>query len=109
MRWWLSFAGDEGSIGVAIIEAHTFIEAVQKSHRLGCNPGGEVAGAPIPQAVLDDDPILNTPVDRMLTKDEIKVLAIAKNDSRHEVALSNFYDHAQSLCPNCRWKVCTCH
>ena len=47
--FWLSFA--DGSLpkgrqflGVAIIRAHSMLEAVQVAHALGINPGGEVLG-----------------------------------------------------------------
>lgn len=55
--WWLSFVdparsapleeqvpGGGGFLGVAVVEAPTFIDAVDKAHRLGINPGGEVKG-----------------------------------------------------------------
>lgn len=46
--WWLSFANDDGCRGVCMIEGASFIDAVTVSHRLGCNPGGQVVGVPIP-------------------------------------------------------------
>ena len=47
--WGLSFADGQrprGSqfLGVVIVRANSFIEAVQLTHRLGINPGGEVQG-----------------------------------------------------------------
>ena len=41
---YLSFAGEEGWRGCTVVEADSFLEAVLKTHRLGINPGGEVAG-----------------------------------------------------------------
>lgn len=44
--WWLSFvdkAKDE-CLGVAVVNAPSFLTAVLVSHHLGINPGGEVAG-----------------------------------------------------------------
>lgn len=44
MLWWLSFADQKGSRGVAIVEAETFQDAIEESWRLKINPGGEVHG-----------------------------------------------------------------
>ena len=47
--WWLSFCDPdlpEGQAfsGVVLVQAPDFLEAVRFAHRLGINPGGEVAG-----------------------------------------------------------------
>lgn len=42
--WWLSFANNERNLGVALVKAGDFIEAVRRAHALGINPGGEVNG-----------------------------------------------------------------
>ncbi len=69
-QWWLSFAdptlpeGDQ-FLGVVIVEAPGFILATLLCHKLGINPGGEVAGWPT-------DGIDEKWVNRLLTKDEIK-------------------------------------
>lgn len=52
-KWWLSFADGnlpEGQqfLGAAIVEGFDIISAACEAHRLGCNPGGEVAGGEIP-------------------------------------------------------------
>lgn len=54
--WWLSFVdpdrapaiedqrpGGPSFLGVAIVQAPTYLEAIREAHRLGINPGGEVA------------------------------------------------------------------
>lgn len=72
--WWLSFAGDEGFIGAILTKANGFISAVQKTHTLGINPGGEVKGAQLPDEIMD------TPTgrkhialaDRLLSKSDIE-------------------------------------
>lgn len=69
--FWLSFAdGDrpKGSqfLGVALVSAPGFIEAVRLTHHLGINPGGEVQIMPIP-------PHHAVPVEyqnRLLTREE---------------------------------------
>jgi len=50
MFWWLSFADGtlpRGSqfLGGVLIEAESFVDAIERSHALGINPGGEVKGA----------------------------------------------------------------
>lgn len=52
--WWLSFADPkkpDGNqfLGVACVEAFDFISACVEAWRLGINPGGEVAGCPLPE------------------------------------------------------------
>ena len=58
--WWLSFADPDqpkGSqfLGVAIVDAVCFEEAVVWSHMLGCNPGGEVQGVDISEEQVPKD------------------------------------------------------
>ncbi len=54
MTWWLSFCDTrrpEGSqfLGASIVEGGDNIgEAITLAHLLGCNPGGEVQGFPVP-------------------------------------------------------------
>jgi hypothetical protein len=50
--WWLSFCDPsrptgQHSLGVAIVGAASFPEAVMVAHATGCNPGGEVMGHPV--------------------------------------------------------------
>lgn len=54
--WWLSFVDriDQAvavQLGVAIVPATSLEDAIDASHRMGCNPGGEVAGHPLPSHV----------------------------------------------------------
>lgn len=46
--WWLSFAGEEGNRGIAIVEGVDVGDAARNAHLLGCNPGGEVLGVMVP-------------------------------------------------------------
>jgi hypothetical protein len=48
MLYWISFCGDSGFLGVAIVEGRSMIGAVEESNRRGINPGGEVAVFEIP-------------------------------------------------------------
>jgi hypothetical protein len=69
MRWWLSFAKPEESLGVCVVEADTFMGAVIKTHRMGINPGGEVMGVPV-EGVSDDqvNVLLKPDVARVVVK-----------------------------------------
>lgn len=42
--WWLSFANDGDFLGVLILEAFGFTDALDRSRKMGLNPGGEVRG-----------------------------------------------------------------
>lgn len=54
--WWLSFADESGCLGVCIVEAPGFIDAVVKAHHLKINPGGEVAGFEVPNDAYEAQP-----------------------------------------------------
>jgi hypothetical protein len=48
-RWqWLSFADDEGFLGVVIVRARGLLDAVTEVNRRNLNPHGEVACTEIP-------------------------------------------------------------
>src|SRR5260370_42670456 len=69
-QWWLSFAGDDGFHGVAIVHATGFTEALMETNLHRCNPGGEVVGLPFPPGII-------VPSDwtyRILTKPECREL-----------------------------------
>lgn len=70
--WWLSFAGEEGFLGVCILEAPTFLFAVFKTHLLAINPGGEVKGFEIPEKHHDD--VIPEMMDRLLSKSDLLAL-----------------------------------
>lgn len=73
--WWLSFADPlrpkgQQFLGVAIVDAIGFIEAVKVTHLLGINPGGEVKGWPAPTGTA----IPNGARYRLLQLDELTAL-----------------------------------
>lgn len=75
--YWLSFVDPERPkgtrfIGVALVEADDFGLAVQLAHRKGCNPGGEVAGEPIPKWAWDA--VLESEKHRVLTAEQAAVI-----------------------------------
>lgn len=71
--FWMSFCDTEkpeGSqfLGVVIVTAMGVAHAIDKSHRLGINPGGEVK---IIKLDDDDDDILPEHFNRLLSKQEL--------------------------------------
>jgi hypothetical protein len=73
--WWLSFAdpkreSGEQFLGAVISRAHSFPEAIQVAHVLGCNPGGECKGVEIPEEM--GLKINKTHIERLLTIEECK-------------------------------------
>lgn len=42
--FWLSFASAAGALGVVIIKGRNLEDAVDRSWKFRCNPGGEVVG-----------------------------------------------------------------
>lgn len=92
--FWLSFVGASGFLGVSVIsvddadatDIRTFLverfpnhlpgaewlaAALNKAHRLGCNPGGEVASLQ-----CDDDTLDDVPHDRLMSAAELKELKL---------------------------------
>jgi hypothetical protein len=56
--WWLSFCDPDlprgqTFLGVCIVAGEGIGDAAREAHRLGCNPGGEVQGMPIPDYLND--------------------------------------------------------
>ncbi len=46
--FWLSFVGEDGPLGVTVVHADSSVDAVERAHQLGLNPGGEVLSVEIP-------------------------------------------------------------
>ncbi len=70
-RWWLSFCDPdrpEGNqfLGIAIVLADDFLSACFLARLTGCNPGGEVMGAPLPDSLELD----RTNMHRLLSRAE---------------------------------------
>lgn len=67
LTWWqLSFVGDDGFLGGALVEAPSLLVAVIRAHCLDCNPGGEVDGFGFRAHSVD-----SRWTDRLLTRDEV--------------------------------------
>ena len=71
--WYLSFADEGGFLGACVLRAPGMATAIQRSHQLGINPGGQVAG-------FDLGPELPPAVagigitDRLLSKAELEAI-----------------------------------
>lgn len=46
--WWLTFAEEGRHLGVVLVEADSFLDAVMQTHAQKVNPGGQVEGALMP-------------------------------------------------------------
>jgi hypothetical protein len=78
--WWLSFASEAGFLGIVIVRAPDMTTAIRETHRMGCNPGGEVAGWPVYEDFGVGDPPERFR-DRLLTKEQAARLAEEWHDS----------------------------
>jgi hypothetical protein len=71
--WWLSFVDETGFRGAILTRATGFITAIQKTHDLGINPGGEVKGCPIPDEIISASPYNHAQyADQLLSRQDIK-------------------------------------
>ena len=73
--WYLSFVDDQrvpGNqwLGACIVEGCDMADAVRNSHRLGCNPGGEVMIILMPP----DTSVPSEFCNRLLTIDDVRVV-----------------------------------
>lgn len=67
--WWLSFADDtkpNGFLGVIILEAYGFTDAIAKTHDMRLNPGGQVRGD-----TVDPDGLPKALYNRLLKKSDL--------------------------------------
>lgn len=76
-QYWLSFADPDREpgtqfLGVSIIKAETFLDAVIKARRLGCNPGGEVLSYTLP----DNITVPGDKFDRLMQRPELELLEV---------------------------------
>lgn len=70
--WYLSFAEPDHFLGGLFIQARGFVSAMQKSHEMGLNPGGEVASwGPLPAEAIARK-IPENMRNRLLTKAEVE-------------------------------------
>lgn len=78
--WWLSFADEDKPagqtfLGVLIVEAYGFFDAMRISHEKGLNPGGEVRGFQIDPA--DHPEALRN---RLLKKSDLAGFGVSTKD-----------------------------
>lgn len=53
--WWISFVSteEEKFLGIIIGQGEVFQDVLQETHRLGINPGGQVAFVPVMKAAAE--------------------------------------------------------
>lgn len=92
--FWLSFCDPdrpEGSrfLGVSIVKANSFDEALGWASFLKCNPGGEVAGT-----TLDGPPVPVTYLGRLLSKADLAELEmVMENAKARKASRVRTYSH----------------
>jgi hypothetical protein len=76
--YWLSFVDEEAdkSLGVILVKASSFIQAVLKTHQLRINPGGQVLGYEVPE---DDTETLKIPHNRLLQQEELAKYTVVRS------------------------------
>lgn len=73
--WWISFADDARFLGCTVVAAPGMATAIQRTHELGCNPGGSVAARQLLDIPLDIPPT-DEILGRLSTdKDRVEALA----------------------------------
>jgi len=77
--WWMSFAYN-GFRGVVITKSLGHAHALDRSHRLGVNPGGEVRSTTIP--INEDTAIYEKYLDRLLSKKDLLENDLIEEDNR---------------------------
>jgi pseudouridine-5'-phosphate glycosidase len=84
--FWLSFADENRKpgkqlLGVVIVRGTDFQDAVEQAWLLGCNPGGQVVGLPVPGTLTIDKRY----IERLLTRQEAEVVdaEMKKQRARH--------------------------
>lgn len=75
-EWWMSFAGDDGFLGVAIVSGATFDDALRETWRLKINPGGEVMAYPLSES--RDPNVAKLERNKLLSRAELeRAMAVA--------------------------------
>lgn len=73
--WWLSFADParpkgQQFLGVSVVRAESFTQAVFQARSLGINPGGQVQGFEVESGTIPEGDI-----ERLLSRDEALILS----------------------------------
>ena len=75
---WLSFRDPEKNLNLGcciVSDVQNFTEAIQKAHKLGINPGGEVMGTPMTEEMFKEEGL---EADRLYTRSEMIELGYEK-------------------------------
>lgn len=63
--------GGPSWLGACYVDAPNFYMACVRAHELGCNPGGQVKGWPIPDDVMDEK-VPESMRRRLLTREDVR-------------------------------------
>jgi hypothetical protein len=96
LLWYLSFAEDKpvGFLGAVIVQAASMQEARAVATTAGLNPGGEVAGWPVPVWAKVPPRLLN----RLLSRETVEREFGGKCSDEQKAELLR---HAQKICSHC--------
>ena len=50
--WWLSYASQEGPLGVVVVRGADILDAMVRARLMGIRPGGQVVGREVPDQFL---------------------------------------------------------
>lgn len=70
--WYLSFAEPHKFLGSVYVEARGYTSALQRTHRLGINPGGQVLHIPVPPEIAAIIPEERR--NRLLSRAELEIM-----------------------------------
>jgi hypothetical protein len=88
--YWLSFATDGGNLGVCLVDAETLQEAIQRTHFLGINPGGEVMSFVMPTG---EPEIARWGKDHLIKPEEFKAAGYKKLSEVDEATANAIESH----------------
>lgn len=93
--WWLSFASEDGFLGVCIVQGGGMMAAHMQACMLGCNPGGQIVGFEAPPAALAKIP--DSMRNRLLTREEAESLQGKSMCDMTEEELGNVMSHGETV------------
>jgi hypothetical protein len=103
MKWyWLSFVIDGVNVGCCNVQATSKYTALDKTHLLGINPGGEVMIGEIPAPELEPD--------KLISRAELVKLGYLSVSEAEQRGLKQEDLPVEYICPACNAGVkCTIH
>lgn len=103
MIWWLSFAdpaktkGDQ-FLGVVIVDANSFEDAIKTAWRLEINPGGECMGLELPEEARAEHASY---MNRLIGINEVTKIGERASDIKDEQLATRVTDAGSIACGHC--------